>query len=61
MVGLTEQTRLDHQQHLENLRRAQEAFENWKAQKDLEEQLAQEGNNNQVELESEARRIPVQL
>lgn len=61
MVGLTEQTRLDHQQHLENLKRAQEAFENWKVQKDLEEQLAQEANNNQVELESEARRIPVQL
>lgn len=61
MAGLTEQTRLDHLQHLENLKRAQEAFENWKSQKDLEEQLAQEINNNQVELESEARRILVQL
>ena len=51
---IVEQTRLEHQEHLENLKKAQETFEIWKAQKDLEQQLAQEGNaDNSVELKSE--------
>lgn len=45
---MVEQTRLDHHQHLENQKKVQEAYENWKTQKDLEQQLStsQQTSNN---------------
>ena len=47
--GIAEQVKLDHQQQLENQKKVQEAFENWKIQKDLEQQLAQQSNYNSAE------------
>lgn len=47
---IAEQAQLDHQQQLENQKKVQEAFENWKIQKDLERQLAQQESNDSVEL-----------
>lgn len=46
---VTEQAWLDHQQRIENQKKVQEAYENWKAQKDLEQQLAQQTNNDLLE------------
>ena len=43
---IAEQAQLDHQQQLENQIKVQEAFRNWKIQKDLERQLAQASNNS---------------
>ena len=40
-MPVIEQARLDHQQKLENHKKSQQAYENWKAQKDLEQELAQ--------------------
>lgn len=52
---IAEQARLDHQQHLENQKKVQEVFENWKAQKDLEQRLAQQASDNSVELRTDPK------
>ena len=48
----TEQARLDYQQHLENKRKVQEAYENWKTQKDLEQRLSQLATDNDEPVKS---------
>ena len=46
MAVIVEQAQLDHQQQLENQKKVQDAYENWKMQKDLEHQLAQQASND---------------
>jgi len=46
---LLEQAKLDQQQCLENQKKVQEAYENWKTQKNLEWQLTQQVGNNSME------------
>ena len=45
-----EQARLEQQTRVENQKKVEEAFENWKTQKDLEQQLAaQQASKSSVE------------